>query len=788
MERRPGLDGGPGDEPGVGVGLPGAPGQPPRDYLPSGFARGGAWDTCPPSAALARAVEQASTPEWRCAGASRDELIGLLRRYAALEAWAAAGRLGVLRALIRDEGQPLPGGGWHGDLPDGWTKSLTYEAAAALAVSVPTAEAMMWLAWDLRVRLPGLAGLLADGTLTYAKVRAVAETFQLLSDEDAARAEALIVPELPGKNYGQVKRLAEQAAVTVDPEAATRRREHAERERARVTVSREESGAAALSGRDLPTGDALAAHGHVCDRARQYQDSGAFPGVRLDQLRATAYLDILNGTTAAVRIASARPADDTHGNVNPSSCGPAGSGHAPGPAKPGPADPDAGISDAGISGSGVSCGAASSAVISSLADQGACTSGAVSPGPGGPGPSGRHGGTGEAGPRCVHAGANQQDRAGHAGNQSQGNGPEGDGTHPGGSPGTPPGSPGAHPPGEESSAPPTEQPSTEPPPRPAELVIPLATLLGLAGRPGEGHGLGPLDPGLCRDLAASAVRSPHSRLCVTVTDPDGVTIGHGCARRPRRRDPAQAAHGPFAGSVDGVVAALPARINLTIPATRLAALARHAHGAVPPGAVPAGSPGSNGGWTGGSAAAGPGRPPKTAGPPPKTAVPPLNTAGPPPRTADPVPGNAAGGAPWSFAATGGQGPPADGFGTWTLTLPDGRRLTVDLGPVPTFDCDHRHESPGYQPNGTLRHLVQVRDGDCTFPVCSRHARETDFEHAVPYDQGGRTCACNAGARSRQCHRVKQSPGWQVTQPRPGWHQWETPAGRTYTQGPKRYPD
>jgi hypothetical protein len=63
----------------------------------------------------------------------------------------------------------------------------------------------------------------------------------------------------------------------------------------------------------------------------------------------------------------------------------------------------------------------------------------------------------------------------------------------------------------------------------------------------------------------------------------------------------------------------------------------------------------------------------------------------------------------------------------------------------------------------------------------------DFEHAVPYDQGGKTCACNAGARSRRCHRVKQSPGWTVTQPRPGWHQWTTPAGWTYTQGPYQYP-
>ena len=55
--------------------------------------------------------------------------------------------------------------------------------------------------------------------------------------------------------------------------------------------------------------------------------------------------------------------------------------------------------------------------------------------------------------------------------------------------------------------------------RPAELVLPLATLLGLAERPGESHGLGPLDPELCRQLAATAIASPLTRLCVTVTDP-----------------------------------------------------------------------------------------------------------------------------------------------------------------------------------------------------------------------------------------------------------------------------
>jgi hypothetical protein len=220
---------------------------------------------------------------------------------------------------------------------------------------------------------------------------------------------------------------------------------------------------------------------------------------------------------------------------------------------------------------------------------------------------------------------------------------------------------------------------------------------------------------------------------VTVTGPNGIAISHGCARPERRKARRSAASRGSPGeagnrdATSAALASLPARVNLTITTDRLAELAGH---------------------------------PATAGPP--------------------------GLPPWTFTRDGDQGPP-DGYGTWTLTVPDGRNLTVELEPVPTLDCDHRHESHAYQPNDRLRHLVQVRDGTCTFPPCSRHARDSDFEHAIPYHKGGRTCGCNAGARSRQCHQVKQSPGWVVTQPRPGWHQWQTPAGRVYIQGPKRYP-
>jgi hypothetical protein len=601
MDRRPGQDGGTGDAPGAR--LPGGrqafgPAAERTVGAPlTGFARDGAWDACPPSAALAAALEAASGPDRHCPGATRDELLGMLRQWQAMESWAAAGKLALLRALIRDDDQPVTGGGYHGDLPDGWSKSLTHEVALALSMPAVSADHLMWLAWNLQAVLPGTGALLERGQLTLAKARTVDQALTLLSGEDAAMAEAMILPEFPGKTYSQVQKLAAQAAIIVDPESAARRRHEAEQHRSRVAMSREDSGASALSGRDLPTDQTLAAYASLSTRAQAYKDSGVFPDdTRMDQYRAVAYLDLINGTTAETRIAT---------------------GHL---AAIGPPGDDEVAPDLDSSGDDT---------------------------------------------------------------------PTGDPTAP---------------------APPA-------PPRLADLVLPLATLLGLTERPGEAHGLGPLDPDLCRELASAAASSPWTQFCVTVTDQHGIAIGHGCAR-PH--------HGDKRNPVSLPVLGLPARANLTIPAARLAELA----------AVAANSP--------------PGQP------------------------------------PWSFRPDSNPGPPGN-FGTWTLTLPGGSSLTLHLIQVPTFDCDHRHESHAYQPNDTLRHLVQIRDGTCTFPPCSRHARESDFEHAVPYDKGGRTCACNAGARSRACHQIKQSSGWTVTQPKPGWHQWTTPSGRTYTQAPKRYP-
>ena len=96
--------------------------------------------------------------------------------------------------------------------------------------------------------------------------------------------------------------------------------------------------------------------------------------------------------------------------------------------------------------------------------------------------------------------------------------------------------------------------SPPPPPGPAPgaagfagrvtLTVPLTTVTGLADRPGELGGLGPVDPWLARDLAAAAARNPKTTWCVTVTDEHGHATGHGCARPEPKSHRKRAGPGP----------------------------------------------------------------------------------------------------------------------------------------------------------------------------------------------------------------------------------------------------
>jgi Domain of unknown function (DUF222) len=88
---------------------------------------------------------------------------------------AAAGKLGAVRELIRRRARPGPRGMLprHGDLPGQWHEGTAREVSAALGISVPSADSLPGLAWDLQARLPGTGAALAAGAISVLKARLI---------------------------------------------------------------------------------------------------------------------------------------------------------------------------------------------------------------------------------------------------------------------------------------------------------------------------------------------------------------------------------------------------------------------------------------------------------------------------------------------------------------------------------------------------------------------------------------------------------------------------------------
>jgi hypothetical protein len=627
--------------------LPRAPGLDPPDLISGpagGFAGGGVMDAAPPCSTLAGFAEEVTGLSGRCAGASDDELVGVLRAWGRLESWAAERKLAVIAELIRRRPAPGNPSSGPGGMPRGWGKFCGDELAAAVAISAQAAEKTLQLAHDLACRLPGTARALREGLIDLVKARIIAEVTRVLEPEEAAAAEALILAKVAGKTPGQVRVIAARAVASVNPAAAQARRERAQRD-ARVELWREDAGTAALCGRDLPPAEALAADQRITAYARELKAAGL--AGTMDQLRARAFLDLALGICS-------RP-------ISPPGHGTRAAGH----------DADAGH-DAPTGQPAEERPAEGSPAEGSPAEG--------SPAEGSPAGNYPAGGNSSGQQRPA-------DRPAAAG-PAPADGPSADGSL--------------------AAA--------------INLTIPLATLLGLAERPGEAAGLGAIDPALARELARRAADNPRSTWCVTVTDQEGHATGHGCARTTSR--------------------------------------------------------------TGRRSGPGPNRPEPRSTPGPSRPGP-RSTPGPSRPGPRSTPGPNRSGQ-LTFSRDQGDGPPG-GYGRWRLRPGGDRDLLVDLEPLAVTDCDHRHESAGYQPSDTLRHLVQIRDAECTWPPCRRAARRCDFEHAIPWDQGGRTCSCNGGPRCRHHHHAKQAHGWKLEQNQPGYHTWTTPAGRSYTTGPAEYP-
>jgi hypothetical protein len=178
----------------------------------------------------------------------------------------------------------------------------------------------MGTAGHLDTHLPGTKAALRDGTVSLGKARLIANATGLLDESEARAAEAEVLDRAGRLTPGGLRAAIARAVMEAAPDKARKRRETAERF-ARVERWAEDSGNAALAGRELAPDQVLAADDRIAAWARELKAAGLEGGT--DELRARAYLDLLLGQDS--RPASSQPAgSESAGMPGPAPCGFAG--------------------------------------------------------------------------------------------------------------------------------------------------------------------------------------------------------------------------------------------------------------------------------------------------------------------------------------------------------------------------------------------------------------------------------------------------------------------------------
>ena len=312
-----------------GPGMPGSARTFPGEYAgpAAGFAAGRELDTAPGCGVLALFAEDAAGPGDRYAGASEDELIGAICAWDRVEASAAARKHAAAAELIRRRPDPDCPPAGPGRMPAAWEEFTPAELAPALGESRGAAEGVLGLALDLDAKLPQTKAGFVSGVVSQRKAEIIARAVEALDPAEARAAEALVVDRAGRLTPGGLRAAIRRAVMQVAPGKAQKRREQAAR-LARVERWGEDSGNAALAGRELPPAAVLAADQRVTAWAKQLKRAGLEGD--MDQLRARAYLDILLGTDSRPRPEAGQ---GTPGTQSPGADGPGGPG-ASGPGEP----------------------------------------------------------------------------------------------------------------------------------------------------------------------------------------------------------------------------------------------------------------------------------------------------------------------------------------------------------------------------------------------------------------------------------------------------------------------
>lgn len=105
-----------------------------------------------------------------------------------------------------------------------------------------------------------------------------------------------------------------------------------------------------------------------------------------------------------------------------------------------------------------------------------------------------------------------------------------------------------------------------------------------------------------------------------------------------------------------------------------------------------------------------------------------------------------------------------------------RRLVTDPTTGHLLDIGRRR----YVIPDSLREFIAIRDQRCRFPGCNARAASAEIDHALPWDDGGRSDRENLGALCKRHHQVKTLGGWSITSSaESGECEWRAPSGATY---------
>jgi hypothetical protein len=277
-----------------GPGQPGSAQRRPGEFRSraAGFAAGMLLDTMPGCGALAGFAAEAAGDDDRYEGACDDEVAGAIAAWDRVEAYVAARKLAAMAEFIRR--RPRPGSPLEGParMPEGWDESISAEVAGVLAESRRAADAVLDLTHDLEVKLPGTKAAFYDGVLRQSKVAIIARATAVLDPAEARAAERLVLDRAGRLTPGALRAAIARAVMEVAPKKARKRREVAAKF-ARVERWAEDSGNAALAGRELPPDEVFAVEQRIAWWAGELKKAGLDGGT--DELRARALLDLLLG-------------------------------------------------------------------------------------------------------------------------------------------------------------------------------------------------------------------------------------------------------------------------------------------------------------------------------------------------------------------------------------------------------------------------------------------------------------------------------------------------------------